>query len=242
MSASPQLENGLPTGGWIKLYRASIEKGWLTNHKLWAFWSYCLLKASHKEYVQVVGNQQVHLLPGQFIFGRATAARDLKMSEQNIRSVLGTLKTLKNLTNKSTNKFSVITVVNWASYQGDANESTSKATDGQPASNHKQEVKKERKKKDAPSPEVKAAIDYFFQAVESAKGFKPKIATKDAALVKANLKNLSLDRIKAQIDFFLSNGKSKEHISIAAALSADTYNLFEAKKVEVQKPLGGLAY
>lgn len=95
MSASPQIENGLPAVGWIKLYRASIEKGRLTNHKLWTFWCYCLLKASHKEYFQVVGNQQVHLLPGQFVFGRTTAAKDLKMSEQEIRSVLGTLKTLK---------------------------------------------------------------------------------------------------------------------------------------------------
>ena len=133
-------------GGWVKFHRAVVNKGWLRNHKVWVFWSYCLLKASHEEITVLVGNQKVTLAPGEFVFGRSKAALDLGMSEQNIRSALGTLKTLKNLTIRSTNKFSVITVVNWDFYQGDTNESTSNLTDDQPASNHKQEVKKLKNK------------------------------------------------------------------------------------------------
>ena len=66
---------------WVRLYRSVIEKGWLTNHKLWTFWSYCLLKASHKETVVLVGSQQVPLRPGEFIFGRKRAATDLNMTD-----------------------------------------------------------------------------------------------------------------------------------------------------------------
>jgi phage replication O-like protein O len=94
---------------------------------------------------------------------------------------------------------------------------------------HTKEKKETKQKKDAPSPEVKIAIDYFFEAVERQKGFKPQIAVKDAALVKKNLK-YGIDHIRDQIDFFLSHTKSDEHITLAAAMSADTYNLFMSRK------------
>lgn len=80
-------------------------------------------------------------------------------------------------------------------------------------------------KKDT-DPRIKQIIDYFVQAVQETKEFKPMIASKDAAQVKRSLKNLSPEMLQNQIDFFLSNGKSKEHISLSAALSADTYNLY----------------
>jgi hypothetical protein len=80
-------------------------------------------------------------------------------------------------------------------------------------------------KEDAPS-SVKAAIDYFSQAVQTKKGFKPKITGKDGAIVKSSLKTFFLPEVTNQIDFFLDNKKSENHISIAAALSADSYNTY----------------
>lgn len=111
--------NGGAPGGWVKLYRVVLEKGWLTNHKLWTFWSWCLLKASHRVYTQMVGYQKVTLQPGQFIFGRKSAAEELNMSERNIRTCLDSLIRMENMTIKTTNKFSLVTVVNWRIYQGE---------------------------------------------------------------------------------------------------------------------------
>lgn len=151
------------------------------------------------------------------------------------------------ITTEKTTRGLIITICKYNYYQNPDNyeshsEDHKKATpEPQPPDTIGKNDKKE-KKKYAPSPEVRAAIGYFLQAVEAAKGFRPKIAAKDAALVKSNLKSLSLENIKAQIDFFLSNGKSAEHITLAAALSADTYNLFVAKKAAAKTPLGGLAY
>lgn len=121
-------------------------------------------------------------------------------------------------------------------------EPSSKASSENEALQSSSSRKNNKKKCVAPSPDVKAAIDYFSQTTEAAKGFKPKVAAKDAAAVKRCLKTQPLEDIKAQIDFFLGNGKSREHISLSASLSADTYNLFMAKKAEVIDPLGGLAY
>lgn len=111
------METSGTNGGWVKLYRSVVEKGWLTNHKLWVFWCYCLLKATHKETTAILGYQQVKLMPGQFVFGRRKASKETKLSEQEIRTAVATLKTNQNLTIKSTNKYSIISIVNWSTYQ-----------------------------------------------------------------------------------------------------------------------------
>lgn len=106
--------------GYVRLWRKSLDAGWIKNHKLWAFWTWCLLKASHQEYDAIVGLQIVHLMPGQFIFGRLKAAEETGLTEREIRTVLDFLRKAGNVTIKTTNKFSLITIINWPTYQGDA--------------------------------------------------------------------------------------------------------------------------
>lgn len=103
--------------GYVRLWRKSLDAGWIKNHKLWAFWTYCLMKASHKEHDAIVGLQIVHLMPGQFIFGRRQASKETGLSERETRTIVELLKKCGNLTIKTTNKFSIITVVNWHIYQ-----------------------------------------------------------------------------------------------------------------------------
>ncbi len=106
--------------GYVRLWRKSLDAGWIRNHKLWAFWTYCLMKASHQEYDAIVGLQVIRLMPGQFIFGLKRAAEETGLSVREIRTILEFLKKAENLTIKTTNKFSIITIVNWPIYQGDA--------------------------------------------------------------------------------------------------------------------------
>ncbi len=131
--------------GYIKLWRKSLEKGWLANHELWVFWTWCLLRAAHQERDVIIGNQTVHLKPGEFVFGLASASQQLNLSIQQIRTILKFLKREENLTIKSTNKFSVISIVNWEIYQADngtTNKQTNKRlTSKQQATNNKQECK-----------------------------------------------------------------------------------------------------
>lgn len=128
--------------GYVKVWRKISDAGWFKNHKLCTFWLWCLTKASHKEYDMIVGCQLVHLMPGEFVFGRKSAAEELDMSEQNLRTLLDFLKTTKNITIKVTNKFSIVSIINWSTYQQDENEinqqSNQPLTSNQPATNHKQ--------------------------------------------------------------------------------------------------------
>ncbi|QXV20055.1 DnaD domain protein [Staphylococcus epidermidis] len=112
--------------GWIKLHRKLLDSPIFQNEKLFKVFAYCLMKASHKEHTQLVGRRVVHLKKGQFVFGRKRASEELRLKESTVRDYVKLLEKLGTIDIKSDNKFSVITVVNWAIYQNDEEISDSK--------------------------------------------------------------------------------------------------------------------
>jgi biotin operon repressor len=79
------------------------------------------MKATHKEcWVGVRtgrGEAQVKLEPGQFIFGRESAAKELEMSPSTLWKRMLKLRDLGNLKIESDSKHSIITLTNWGLYQ-----------------------------------------------------------------------------------------------------------------------------
>jgi predicted transcriptional regulator len=108
------------------------------------------MKASHKQHSLFVGNQLIVLSPGQFVFGRKMAAEETGMGQQEIRTCIKILEKMKNLTIKPTNKFSIITIINWDTYQDVEEKTTSKLTNNQPTDNQQittnNNVKNDKKK------------------------------------------------------------------------------------------------
>ena len=93
-----------------------------------------MLKASHQEHDQVVGSQIIHLMPGQFIFGRKAASIELNMTERQVRTSLNfCLNVDRNMTIQTTNKFSIINLENWDTYQ--TSERCNGQQDDQPVTN-----------------------------------------------------------------------------------------------------------
>jgi len=139
--------------GWIKLFRKSLDSGLLKNHKLWVFWCYCLMKANHKkDFKCVVGYQEVILQPGEFVFGLKVAAEETNISIQSLRTCIAHLKKYKNLTIKSTNKFSIISIVNWETYQQEKT-ATNKQTN-KPLTNNQQHTRTKEHKKNIYTPVI----------------------------------------------------------------------------------------
>lgn len=108
--------------GYVKLWRKSLDSGWLSNPILWAFWTWCLLKAAHKPTKVLIGFKEINLDPGQLIFGRKKCSKELGISEKKVRNCLHALKTANNLAIKRANKYSIITIINWHIYQADYSE------------------------------------------------------------------------------------------------------------------------
>lgn len=137
--------------GFVNLWRKSLDSGWIRNHGLWAFWSWCLLKATHKPYDAIVGLQRVHLKSGQFIFGRRQASIETGLSEQQIRTIIDFLKKDESLTIKTTNKFSIISITNWDTYQSREMQ-TIQQTNQQLTNNQPHTITKEHKHKRVATP------------------------------------------------------------------------------------------
>lgn len=104
--------------GWIKLHRKLIDSAVFDNPKLLKVWIWCLCKASYQPYDLMVGNQIVHLQEGQFVYGRLKASSELQISESMVYKYMNLLKSLHMVSIKANNKYSVVTIEKWTSYQG----------------------------------------------------------------------------------------------------------------------------
>ena len=126
--------------GYFKLYRNILNHRYFQDAEKLRFWIWCLLKASHKTHKVIIGNETVILEPGQFITGRKSASVELKISEMTFRSLLKFFSEKdKKLTNKTTNKYTVITVTEYNTYNFVENESNQQSnqqlTNKQPTTN-----------------------------------------------------------------------------------------------------------
>ncbi|HEX7032035.1 MAG TPA: hypothetical protein VF172_03450, partial [Nitrososphaera sp.] len=112
--------------GWIKLHRRIIDSRVFANEGLLKVWLYCLCRANHEEnYVPIKtgrGESEVKVKPGQFISGRKSAARDLKMNSSTVYKRMKKLENMGNINIKSNNHYSVITICNWEGYQDKGSE------------------------------------------------------------------------------------------------------------------------
>ncbi len=79
------------------------------------------MKANHEECWMNVrtgkGETQVHLKPGQFIFGRHSAAKELGWSPSTIRNRLTLLGNMENVDIQKGQHYSIVSIRNWDIYQ-----------------------------------------------------------------------------------------------------------------------------
>ena len=83
------------------------------------------MKATYKErWVEMKTGKskiEVHLQPGQFVFGRKSAAKELGMPESSVRNRMKKLKNMRNVDIKEDRQYSIVSIVNWVSYQDEIN-------------------------------------------------------------------------------------------------------------------------
>lgn len=117
--------------GWIKIHRKFTKWEWLDKPEMVSLFLYLLLMANHEK-----GTWRGQTIErGQFITGRHSLSQATGISEQSIRTCLKRLKSTNEITTKSTNKYSVITIVKYDDYQSDERKSTNKRTQEQPTTN-----------------------------------------------------------------------------------------------------------
>ena len=131
--------------GYVKLWRKIEESAVFQNEGLLKVFVWCLLRANHKEtWVPVRtgrGFTQVKLTAGSFIFGRMTAAKELKMPEGTAWKRMLKLEKLEILDIQRDTHYSIIHIINWIIYQAET-EKTDRQEDTQgTGKEHRQELK-----------------------------------------------------------------------------------------------------
>ena len=123
--------------GWIKLYRSLLYSDVFQNEKMLKVFIWCLLKSGHKDKQMRIGKKLVNVKRGQFVFGRAKAAEELGLSQSTVWSYMKELEERKTIKIKSNNKYSLITIENWASYQVEEEKTNNKVTTKKQQNNNK---------------------------------------------------------------------------------------------------------
>ncbi|MFR1850283.1 MAG: LysR family transcriptional regulator [Clostridium sp.] len=131
--------------GWIKLYRSLLYSDVFQNEKMLKVFIWCLLKSGHKDKQIRIGKKLVNVKRGQFVFGRAKAAEELGLSQSTVWSYMKELEERKTIKIKSNNKFSLVSIENWASYQVDEEIYNNKITTKRQQNNNKATTNEQQK-------------------------------------------------------------------------------------------------
>ena len=135
---------------WIKVHQKFVDWEWYKNTNTKVVFLHCLLKANWKE-----SKYQGVIIPrGSFATGRKKLAKELGLTEQQIRTTLEHLKSTNEITITSTNRFSIITINNYDLYQQSNQQINQQSTNEQPQyknnriinTNKEKEINKEKEK------------------------------------------------------------------------------------------------
>lgn len=133
--------------GWVKLHRSLLDWEWYTDLPCFRLFTHLLLTANYEP-----SRFQGEVVPaGGKVTGLHALSSQTGLSISQLRTALDKLGRTGEIAIKTTNKFSVITIINWVEYQTDdkriANQSQ---TDSKPIATSK-EGKNKRNKEYTPS-------------------------------------------------------------------------------------------
>ena len=172
--------------GFIALHRSLLSWGWHTDPATGWLFVNLLLMANWTDSEW----QGMTIERGQLVTGRKALAAQTGLSERQIRTALDHLKSTNELTIKSTNKFSLITIVNYRKFQdvqSDIDQQNDQQVDQRPTSNRPQ-LNKDNKEQ---------------QGVKTRKRFTPPTVDEVAAYCRERGNAVDAQRF---VDFYAASG------------------------------------
>ena len=132
--------------GYIKLHRSILKWEWWNDDATLKVFLYLLMNANWED-----SRYRGFDVPrGSLVTGRKKIAEECHLSEKNVRTAINHLKSTNEVAIKTTNKFSIVTIVNWEKYQCEdsesANKTANKVANKWPTSGHIKEYKEVKNK------------------------------------------------------------------------------------------------
>lgn len=175
--------------GFIALHRSLLSWGWHADPATGWLFVNLLLMANWTDSEW----QGMTIERGQLVTGRKALAAQTGLSEQTVRTSLNRLKSTNEITIASTNKFSVITIVNYGKFQDvpemPTSTLTSNLTNNQPAANQQLTTNEQEKQGE--------------QGIKPRKRFTPPSVDEVAAYCRERGNAVEAQRF---VDFYASKG------------------------------------
>ena len=127
--------------GWVKIHRKLLENPIIKKGSYLSLWLVLLLKATHKESKFMWNSEVIIIKEGQLLTGRQELSKSTGIPESTVEDILKYLEKQQQIQQQKYTKFSVITIVNWKTYQKPVENPTPK----QQQSNTYKNVKNEKK-------------------------------------------------------------------------------------------------
>ena len=143
----------MTNNGFVKVNRNILDWRWYGDVNTFRVFIHLLLKANYKD-----GEFEIHTIKrGQLVTGRKALAKELNISERQVRTALDHLKTTNEIAITPTSKYSIITINSYDKYQSVTNTSTNdRPTNDQQPTNNQQQYKKNKKDKNKRKQEYSA--------------------------------------------------------------------------------------
>ena len=135
--------------GFVKIHRKLLQWGWYQDNIVKGVFVHILLTANFKDQFWM-GRV---IKKGQVVIGTQKMADELGFTREQVRRAINKLKSTNEITTETTNKYTIITVVNWNEYQylddeDTTNKTTSTSTNEQPTNNQQTTNKQPQRKND----------------------------------------------------------------------------------------------
>ena len=228
--------------GWIKIHRKILNHQIFDNPNLLKMWLWCLLKASHTGYKQMIGLEEIEVKEGQFITGRNKGATELGVNPSTWYKHLKVLEQLGMIEIECNNKMTAVTIVNWRLYQGEQQEEyqqkNNEITTKEQQNNTNKKVKNVKKVKKVNNNVATKAATFEENSPEFwlAKFLHQKIKENDPEAKEPNLQNwaVHIDRL-----IRLDNREPREIMKVIEWTQQDDFwkaNILSTNKLRQQYP------
>lgn len=129
--------------GRIKLHRQTVERWWYKKPNMFHCFFYLIMKANHKDVIR----QWIEVKRWQAIIWLIQSSKDTGISTQSFRTCLKNLEQTWEIIVKSTNKFTIVTIVKYWDFNDMDNETNKQLTNNQQTTNKQLTTNKNDKNK-----------------------------------------------------------------------------------------------
>jgi hypothetical protein len=112
--------------GWVCVHRDIVDHWIYQEPEALKVWLTLLIEANHEKKTHMFNGAMIAIDRGQLVFGRIAFSEKTGVSENKIRRYISLFETEGMIHQQKTNKYSVITVANYAQYQDGHQQNTSK--------------------------------------------------------------------------------------------------------------------